>query len=75
MIHISLDQSSDAALKWAESFKQPWPIMLQEDTDQKKLVEPYKVRGVPAYILVDRNGKEVARGKAAALAAAKKDEA
>jgi len=49
--------------------------MLQEDTDQKKLVEPYKVRGVPAYILVDRNGKEVARGKAAALAAAKKDEA
>ncbi len=41
----------------------------------KKLVTPYNVRGVPTYILVDREGKEVARGKAAALAAAKKDEA
>lgn len=74
MVHISLDQDSDAALTWAKSFKQPWPIMLMEDTDEKKLVEPYNVRGVPTYILVDRNGKEVVRGKAAALAAAKKAE-
>ena len=75
MIHVSLDQESDAALTWAKSFKQPWPIMLQEDTDEDALVTPYNVRGVPTYILVDRNGKEIVRGKAAALAAAKKDEA
>ena len=49
--------------------------MLQKDTNQNKLVAPYNVRGVPTYILVDREGKEVARGKAAALAAANKDEA
>ncbi len=49
--------------------------MLQEDTDEDALVTPYNVRGVPTYILVDRNGKEIVRGKAAALAAAKKDEA
>lgn len=75
MVHISLDRSPDAALNWAKSFKQPWPIMLQKDTNQKALVAPYNVRGVPTYILVDREGKEVARGKAAALAKAKKDEA
>ncbi len=73
MIHISLDQSADAALTWATSFQQPWPIMLMDDTDKETLVTPYKVTGVPAYVLVDRNGKEVARGKAAALAMAKKD--
>ena len=75
MIHISLDRVENDALKWAKSFKQPWPIMLQKDNKKNKLVTPYNVRGVPTYILVDREGKEVARGKAAALAAAKKDEA
>ena len=72
MIHISMDRSEDAALKWAKSFKQPWPIMLLKDTNQNKLMTPYNVRAVPTYILVDREGKEVARGKAAALAAASK---
>lgn len=45
--------------------------MLPEDTNQKALVDPYNVRAVPSYILVDSEGKEIARGKAAALAAAK----
>ena len=75
MINITMDRAENDALKWAKSFKQPWPIMLQKDPNQKNLVTPYNVRGVPTYILVDREGKEVARGKAAALAAAKKDEA
>ncbi len=75
MVHISLDRTSDAALNWAKSFKQPWPIMLPDKTDKAKLINPYNINVVPTYILVDRNGKEIVRGKAAALAAAKKDEA
>ena len=74
MIHVTLDQSSEAALKWAKSFSPTWPIMLKEDTDQEKFIEPYNVTSVPTYILVDRDGKEIVRGKKAALAAAKKSE-
>ena len=49
---------------------------MKEDTDIDQLIMPYFPDGrigLPAYILVDRAGKEVARGKAAALAAAKQD--
>lgn len=48
---------------------------MQKDIDQDELVKPFFPDGrisFPHYILVDRNGKEVARGKAASLAAAKK---
>lgn len=72
MVHVSLDRADNDALKWAKSFKQPWPIMAPKCVDRKTLVEPYKIRGVPTYILVDQTGKEVARGKAAAFAMAKK---
>ncbi len=51
-------------------------MILKEDVDINTLVTPYFPDGrlgFPSYVLVDRNGKEVARGKAAALAAAKKD--
>jgi hypothetical protein len=73
MILLSRDRSKDAALEWAKSFNQPWPLILQEDTDAETLLAPYFNGGIglPSYILVDREGKEVARGKAAALAAAK----
>ena len=71
MVHISLDRSKKDALNWAKSFNAPWPTMLPEDTNQKALVDPYNVRAVPSYILVDSEGKEIARGKAAVLAAAK----
>jgi hypothetical protein len=44
-------------------------------TDQDEFITPFFPDGrigFPTYILVDHNGKEVVRGKAAALAAAKK---
>ena len=71
MIHISLDRSDKAALSWAKSFNQPWPIMLPQGMDRKKLVDPYGVRGAPTYILVDLEGKELARGKGPVFAKAK----
>jgi hypothetical protein len=78
MVHISLDGSEDMATAWAKQFNQPWPTILREDLDTGQFVSPFFPGGgipMPSYILVDRKGKEVARGKAAALAAAKKDEA
>jgi hypothetical protein len=74
MIHVSLDQDKAPALKWAKSFNQPWPILLPGDYKRKTMVDPYNVRAVPTYVLVDQTGQEVARGKAAALAMAKKAE-
>ncbi len=50
---------------------------MKEDTNVEKLIMPYFPDGrigLPTYLLIDREGKEVARGKAAALAAAKNDE-
>jgi hypothetical protein len=44
--------------------------MLPGDADEDELVTPYNVRAVPSYVLVDQTGKEIARGKTAALAAA-----
>lgn len=70
VIHISLDREDGAAEQWAKSFEEPWPVILPSDVDQKVLVEPYNIRAVPSYVLVDQTGKEIARGKTAALAAA-----
>ncbi|MFT6242770.1 MAG: hypothetical protein ACJAQT_004881 [Akkermansiaceae bacterium] len=72
MILISRDRTEDDALNWATTFAQPWPILHKEDTDHDILYTPFKITGVPTYILVDQTGKEVARGLGAALAAAKK---
>jgi len=75
MVHISLDGTEDSATAWAKEFDQPWPTILREDMDADQLVKPFFPDGrisMPSYILVDREGKEVVRGKAEALAAAKK---
>lgn len=68
MIHVSLDQSENAALSWASKESMPWPTVMKGDTDQNVLIKPYKVTGVPTYLLVDREGKELARGKSAVFA-------
>lgn len=76
-IHLSFDNNEEAALKWATSFKQPWPILTREEIDENELITPFFPDGqlsLPTYILVDRNGKEIARGLDAALAAASKRE-
>ena len=71
LIHMSRDRSEDAAAAWAKKESLPWPTLLAEDTDVDTLIRPYFPdgrMGVPTYILVDQTGKEVARGKAAAMA-------
>ena len=71
LIHLSLDRDEDAAEEWAAKESMPWPSLMQEDIDDDTLITPFFPDGrlgVPTYILVDRTGKEIARGKAAAMA-------
>ena len=75
LIHLSQDNSEDDAKDWAIKESMPWPTLMNDDQDAKTLVTPYFPdgrMGVPAYILVDRTGKEIARGKEAAFAQIKK---
>lgn len=68
LIHISRDDSEDRTEEWAKKEKMPWPILLKEDTDGETFIFPYFPDGrfgVPSYILVDREGKEITRGRSA----------
>lgn len=66
LIHLSQDRDEDAATDWATEVGMPWPTLLTEDTDEDDLILPYFPDGrfgVPSYLLVDRTGKEITRGK------------
>ena len=70
MVHLSHDRDEDSAAAWAKQANMPWPTILSEDADVKELIMPYFPDGrisLPSYVLVDQAGKEVARGKAAAM--------
>lgn len=61
LIQVSLE-GEDAGLKWAMSHTFPWPVIQQKKIDSAKVGKNnYSRRGVPTYILVDREGKEVTR--------------
>lgn len=62
MIHISVDRSDDAAEKWAASAGMPWPIMMPKKARKSKL-KTYAGRGVPSYVLVDKDGNKLATGQ------------
>jgi hypothetical protein len=67
MILLSRDQTEDAATAWAEKVNMPWPTLMMEDTDNKFL-EPYNIKFLPTYLLIDRTGKLVANGKSEVFA-------
>lgn len=61
LVQISADRDPDAAEEWAKKEKFPFYSVLpgdQKDLALKKLGG----NGVPSYVLVDKNGKEIARG-------------
>lgn len=71
LIHLSRDRGDDAAEAWAAKESMPWPTLMKDDTDGDALFMPYFPTGrmgIPAYVMVDHTGKEVARGKAEILA-------
>ncbi|MGJ8695640.1 MAG: TlpA family protein disulfide reductase [Verrucomicrobiaceae bacterium] len=65
LVHLSVDNDPAAALKWAQDANLPWPTILLSDLNLEALSKPYFEFDpeVPAYILVDASGKELARGK------------
>lgn len=57
VIMCNLDQSLEAAQKWAADNKMPWPVLLRQDlTGLAKKVAP---SGIPTMILVDKDGKPI----------------
>ncbi|MDA7917140.1 hypothetical protein N9908_03520 [Akkermansiaceae bacterium] len=74
MIHLSLDADSEEALAWSKEASMPWPTVLMEDSDPEVFEKPYFEfePEAPSYILIDANGKELARGKEEAFALIKK---
>ena len=66
LIHISRDQNEDAAEEWARELGFPWPTILPDDM-QRTGLDKYYGGGVPTYVMVDKDGNEVAKGLAAAL--------
>ena len=67
LIHASLDSSEDSAEKWAAKAQFPWLTVLDKDIKRAGL-EKFKPRGVPGYILIDKEGNKVAEGKTACFA-------
>ncbi|GAA5493969.1 hypothetical protein Rhal01_00123 [Rubritalea halochordaticola] len=61
LVQISADREEDSALDWARSEKFPFYSVLAGD--QKNLtLRSLGGRGIPSYVLIDKNGKEIARG-------------
>jgi thioredoxin-related protein len=60
LIHVSVDRNLSQAVAWAKKESLPWPTILPADMN-KTMAKDIKVRGVPTYILMDKNGKEIHR--------------
>ncbi|QQL44933.1 TlpA family protein disulfide reductase [Sulfuriroseicoccus oceanibius] len=67
MVHLSADRNAKAATTWAAKEKFPWPTVLPEKVKATGL-EKYAAGYVPDYILVDKEGKELARKSGAVFA-------
>ena len=67
LIHISLDQTEDAAENWAATNQFPWLTVLPGDVERSKLRDYMTSNGVPHYSLRAADGQEVASGASAAF--------
>ena len=67
LIQVSLDRDPNAALSWAKKEKFPWPS-IPNSALQATGMNKFKVRAVPTYILVDKDGKEISRNLSAVYA-------
>lgn len=65
MIHVSRDRDDKSAEKWAADEGFPWMTILPDDAERSGLMEYRTRNAVPFYVLVDKDGKEVAQGSGA----------
>lgn len=61
-IHVSLDSDKNAALEWAKKENFPWIHVLPEDVKKSDLKKYHTSGSVPFYVLVDKDGKPIAKG-------------
>lgn len=67
LIMASFDRDSNAALAWAKKHTFPWPTVMIKDQN-KAGIGKYAGRGVPHYVLIDKEGKKLAENKAECFA-------
>ena len=61
-IHISLDQSDEAAEDWAAKEQFPWLTILPDKVERSGM-EDYKTNdSVPEYHLIDAEGNTIVKG-------------
>ncbi len=65
LIHVSRDQSEDAAEEWAEANQFPWLSVLPGDVERSKLLDYMSINAVPHYSLRTADGEELANGSSA----------
>ncbi len=59
-----MDQSEEAALKWAKSAKMPWPHVLPKNARKSGLSKFNRDSMANLYVLIDKDGKKLATDKA-----------
>ena len=60
LIQASVDSDVSEAEGWAKKESFPWPTVLKTDLE-KTLLKDIEIKGVPTYILLDKDGNELAR--------------
>lgn len=63
---MNFDRGEKSALKWAKQDRMPWPIVLKKDAPEVYFGKIGNL-SLPAYLVVDKDGKLLAHGKEAAL--------
>jgi hypothetical protein len=58
---VSLDNDKEAWLKAIDQLKLPWPHMSDLKGWECEGAKLYNVRGIPANILIDKDGKIIAK--------------
>ncbi|MGJ8657727.1 MAG: TlpA family protein disulfide reductase [Akkermansiaceae bacterium] len=66
LVWCTRDDDESAAAGWAKSESFPWPTIMKDDTKKANLAQ-FIPRGIPAYILVDKEGNQLATGKSACM--------
>lgn len=67
LVMMSYDRTEKDALAWAKKESFPWPTVLGDDK-AKVHFGSVQVLGVPTYILFDKDGKVITKGKEAIFA-------
>ncbi len=60
LVHVSADKKLSQAEAWAKKESFPWPTILGADV-QNTVIKNIKTNAVPTYVLVTKDGKEIAR--------------